>query len=153
MHWLHQLIFPIVRIYWRIARPTTFGARVIITDASDKRTLLIRHTYGNRDMWHLPGGGYNPKKESAVDAACREVREELAINLQDLHYLGDYKTAAQGKADTVQIYQSPVTDPMVGIASLEIAEYAWADINEIEQRDDVYRITRHAVRLLNKVHA
>ncbi|HUR01091.1 MAG TPA: NUDIX domain-containing protein [Nonomuraea sp.] len=61
-------------------RPT---ARVILADPAD-RVLMFRFVppdpWPREPAWHLPGGGIEPD-ESAVEAASREVREEVGLIL------------------------------------------------------------------------
>ena len=79
---LKPLIRPAFAAYESVAKivrrarwPLTIGVRVIVRDDQD-RVLLVRHTY--TAGWHFPGGGIE-KREAAVDAAVREVREEAQI--------------------------------------------------------------------------
>ncbi|MGI5179523.1 NUDIX domain-containing protein [Dactylosporangium sp. CA-152071] len=51
---------------------------VLITD-TDGRVLLVKPNY--QDRWTLPGG-YVDEGEAPHEAAVREVREELGLNLQ-----------------------------------------------------------------------
>jgi NAD+ diphosphatase len=40
--------------------------------------VLVRHTYGPREVWHVPGGGAR-RSESVRQAADREMEEELGV--------------------------------------------------------------------------
>ena len=64
-----------LRIYWRIAKPVTFGVRAVV-QAQDGRVLLVKHTYDK--YWYLPGGAVK-RGEAAEAALTRELREELGI--------------------------------------------------------------------------
>lgn len=67
-------------VWWRVRRPVLNGCRVLAFD--DKgRVLLVRHSYGSR-RWMLPGGGFAPR-EDPVDAAQRELREEVGCGLTE----------------------------------------------------------------------
>ncbi|MGH3624950.1 MAG: NUDIX domain-containing protein [Sciscionella sp.] len=55
------------------------GAGVIIRDG-DERVLLIQTTYRDDGYWEIPGGGLN-EGEFPFDAARREVKEELGLDL------------------------------------------------------------------------
>jgi 8-oxo-dGTP pyrophosphatase MutT (NUDIX family) len=52
------------------------GAAAAVVDG-DGRILLVRHTYG-RLNWELPGGASEPR-ETIVETALRELREEAGI--------------------------------------------------------------------------
>ena len=51
------------------------------------RVVWVRHSYGDRGAWELPGGGAR-RSESAVQAARREAREELGIDVESWRELG-----------------------------------------------------------------
>ena len=72
---LEPVITPIFRMWWRLSRPMTLGARVLCTDA-EGRILLVRHSYAKG--WHLPGGGIE-NGETAREAAIRELAEEGGV--------------------------------------------------------------------------
>ncbi|WP_417691032.1 NUDIX domain-containing protein [Roseibium sp.] len=56
----------------------TLGVRVLVVDSERQEILLVRHTYLRG--WYLPGGGVE-RGETIAEAAVREVREELGVNL------------------------------------------------------------------------
>lgn len=53
------------------------AVRVLLLDEAD-RVLLVRFHDGDQSWWCTPGGGIEPG-ESAVEAARRELREELGL--------------------------------------------------------------------------
>ncbi len=56
------------------------AARVLLLDASD-RVLLVAHLPGDGStVWTAPGGGLEPGEDHA-DAAARELREEIGIDV------------------------------------------------------------------------
>src|SRR5207302_530195 len=62
----------------RVAPTFSVGAMCII-ERGDGRVLLIRHLY--RKRWGVPGGLLQ-RHENATDAARREVREEIGIDVE-----------------------------------------------------------------------
>ncbi|MFF4777602.1 NUDIX hydrolase [Microtetraspora fusca] len=53
------------------------AARVVVLDEKD-RTLLLRYDEGNGVFWATPGGALEAG-ETHVEAACRELHEELGV--------------------------------------------------------------------------
>ena len=93
----------VAKIVRRVRWPLTIGVRTIVRDERGG-ILLVRHTY--TPGWHFPGGGVN-KRETAIDAAVREVREETQIELFDAPVLrGVFLNLAQIKCDHILLYQA-----------------------------------------------
>ncbi|HLF99241.1 MAG TPA: NUDIX domain-containing protein [Acidimicrobiia bacterium] len=116
------IAYRVIRLWWRVARPRTLGARVLIVDA-EGRVLLIRHTY--RRGWHLPGGGVR-RAESFEAAARREAREEVGVILgAPLELLGMYYSDDEGKFDHIAVYVARVWEGTPTSDRKEIAETAW----------------------------
>jgi 8-oxo-dGTP pyrophosphatase MutT (NUDIX family) len=60
---------------WFVRQPRTFGAHALAFTPEGKLILVkLRYARG----WRLPGGG-RPANEPAVDAAVRELREEIGM--------------------------------------------------------------------------
>ena len=73
-----------LRVYWCVARPTVVGVKCVV--ANDDDVLLVRHTYGRR-VWDFPGGTVR-RRELPIDAARREMHEELGRRIEDWEELG-----------------------------------------------------------------
>jgi 8-oxo-dGTP pyrophosphatase MutT (NUDIX family) len=63
-----------------VRRPHLRGVKCIVRD-TEGRVLWVRHTYGDRTAWELPGGATR-RSESALEAARREAREELGVDME-----------------------------------------------------------------------
>lgn len=107
---MKRLIGPTFAAYESVAKvvrrarwPLTIGVRVVVRDET-RRVLLVRHTYSAG--WHFPGGGVN-KREAAVDAAVREVREETQIELTAKPALvGVFLNLVQIKSDHIMLFEA-----------------------------------------------
>lgn len=98
---LLQIALRVRRLYWRIVRPTTRGARAIIVSSTGE-VLLLRHRYGNG--WVLPGGK-SRKGETYEKTIYRELAEEIGIaDVSGARRLGEYKNEYEYKKDTIQVF-------------------------------------------------
>lgn len=68
------------KLWWWVRRPRSEGCRVLAFEA-DGRLLLVRHSYGS-GLWMPPGGGVK-RREGAIAASMRELREETGCALRD----------------------------------------------------------------------
>ena len=88
------------RVAYRLLQVWTFAARaracaatmVAVRDGAG-RVLLVRHTYGDRAAWELPGGWMHARRGRRPTAARREVAEELGIDVVAGRRLGRASTA------------------------------------------------------------
>jgi ADP-ribose pyrophosphatase YjhB (NUDIX family) len=109
-------------VYWRLARPRRFGVKVVLTAGPE--ILLVRHSYA--PGWSIPGGGYRPSRESPEDAARREIRQEVGVELGHVVALGAYESTAEHKRDTITCFQAEVGKTGAA-SSAEISEVRWFD--------------------------
>lgn len=142
----YAALMPIVKTYWRVFKPKSFGVKVLIIHPTEtSKVLLVRHSYGNTSLWNIPGGGYNPKKESAETAAKREVFEELGVEIIQLSLLGKYLTSIEGKQDTVIMYRGTIESAASIKTNPEISEFEWVESSLLGTRgNDVARVARRA---------
>jgi ADP-ribose pyrophosphatase YjhB (NUDIX family) len=111
------------RLWWRLRRPQTRGARALVTDGTG-RICLVRHTY--KHGWYLPGGGIR-RNEEPEDAVSRELREETGMQAEAVRLIGTYSNDREGKRDTIFLYEvqaSGEPEP----SCREIAECGWFPI-------------------------
>ncbi|TNE29132.1 MAG: NUDIX domain-containing protein, partial [Alphaproteobacteria bacterium] len=91
-----------LRHRWRSWRKAPIsGCSVIVTNA-EGAVLMLRHSYGG-GSWSLPGGGIG-RRESAEDAARREVREELALEIGTLVAIGEINEVISGCQHTAYVF-------------------------------------------------
>lgn len=115
------------KIYWFIFRPKTAGAICLIRRIKDggEEFLLIRQTYGS-GKWTLPGGGIK-KGEDPKETVIREVKEEVALDIDNVESLGSFDTHFEYKYDTVFCFTAILRDKnaLVTIDNGEIETAEW----------------------------
>ena len=68
-------VYALLRAGWFVRRPRTFGAHALAL-TPEGRIILVRLRYA--PGWRLPGGGRS-SSEPPLDAALRELREEIGM--------------------------------------------------------------------------
>ena len=149
---IRKWFFPLARAYWRIFRPKTFSVKGIVPHPDDDRqVLLIRNTYGDPTLWNLPGGGYRPKREAPDSAIGREIREELSLTPHGTEQLGEYRTDAERKRDTVTLFLCRITSDHVKVNS-EIAEARWVSLDNLDRIRNIARVALRGIELYKRSH-
>lgn len=101
---LHRLALRVahrVRHRYRLLfRPAIAGVSVFVGDGAG-RLLLVRHSYGS-GAWSLPGGGMS-HDEDPLDAARREMSEELGIDLADMRLVEKLEETISGAPHTAYL--------------------------------------------------
>lgn len=120
VRWFPNVQYRLARYWWRLRRPVTRGARVILSNDAG-HICLVRHSYGSG--WYLPGGGVK-RGEVPEEAAHREVWEELRVEVDQLRLVGTYTSTAEAKRDTISVFLArargcPARD------GTEVAEWGW----------------------------
>ncbi len=110
-----------LRVYWFIARPKVVGVKCVV--AHDDHVLLVRHTYGRRH-WDLPGGTVR-RRELPIQAARREMREELGRRIEDWQDLGVLYVTTNHHRDNLHMFEAQLADPELDIDLTELAEASW----------------------------
>ena len=95
----YRTAFAALKLYWFVARPRTRGVKCVLRDPGG-RILLVQHSYGDRGVWELPGGG--ARTGEAPDAAARrEMGEELGADVTGWRILGEAYSARHRRRDTI----------------------------------------------------
>jgi ADP-ribose pyrophosphatase YjhB (NUDIX family) len=102
---IHRALLPLahfLRHHWRrLRRQPIAGVSVIVTNLGGD-VLLLKHSYGP-DVWSLPGGGLG-RGEDPLEAARREVREELGIELTRIEAIGTLEEVLSGSPHTAHLF-------------------------------------------------
>ncbi|MBJ7519555.1 MAG: NUDIX hydrolase [Solirubrobacteraceae bacterium] len=122
----------LARGYWYVRRPAVFGVKCLLRDG-DGRILLVRHTYGDREAWGLPGGGRHAD-EPADLTATREVSEEIGGEITTWTPLGDIYSEALHKKDTVTVLLGEWPGGELVLQDSELADAAWFALDELPDR-------------------
>ena len=110
------------------------------------KVLLIKNTY--RQGWTFPGGGVK-KNESYEQAAIREVREEVAININinNLKNRGSFNLDSQKSTKTV-VFSYEVKKSNLKIDDLEVEKAVWINIDEVSHLP-LLPVATQSAKLLN----
>lgn len=122
----------LARGWWRIRRPAVFGVKAVLRD-DEGRILLVRHTYGDRDAWGLPGGGRHGD-EPAGETATREISEEVGVEIAAWETVGEIYSEALHKRDTVTVLVADWPGGEVRLQDSELAEAAWFALDALPDR-------------------
>src|SRR5215218_5392966 len=109
------------QVLWFVVRPSVHGVKGILRDGD--RVLLVRHTYGDRGRWDVPGG-HAHAGEPPVDAVRREMCEELGIDLAWTP-VGSIGARSDHKIENVHCFVAERPPGELRISRGEIAEAQW----------------------------
>lgn len=91
------------------------------------RKILSTRSKG-KDTYYIPGGK-REGDESDHDALCREIKEELSVDLRidKIRYVGTFEAQAHGQSEGVTVRMTCYEGPYSGelCADSEIEEIVW----------------------------
>lgn len=92
--------YQLLKAGWFVRRPRTFGAHALALTPQRKLILVkLRYAPG----WRLPGGGRNAG-ENAVNAALRELREEIGMTAHGpVQLAAELEQRPDGRRDLVSV--------------------------------------------------
>ena|SRR5947209_14306113 len=117
----YRIAYWLLRVYWFVLRPRVSGVKCLLTDGD--RVLLVRHTYGDR-RWDLPGGTMR-RGEPPVDAARREIAEELGLEIDDWQALGELSSYVYYRHDRLYCFRGEIRDPHIELDLGELSVATW----------------------------
>jgi 8-oxo-dGTP pyrophosphatase MutT (NUDIX family) len=99
------------------------GVKCLITH--EGQVLLVRHSYGKRDTWYVPGGAAR-RGEPMMQAAARELEEELGVRGLPLRDMASMDMRLERIAVHIVCVHAELPDPaQVKVDPVEIAEARW----------------------------
>ena len=126
------LAYRMALVYWRIARPSTYGAFVAVWH--EGRILAIKNSY--KAQWSFPGGGVK-SSETAIQAATRELREEVGIVVESssLSLVDEFICHSEFKKDHATAFEITFDiEPTVQVDGLEVIEAKFIAFDEFLAR-------------------
>jgi ADP-ribose pyrophosphatase YjhB (NUDIX family) len=114
------------------------AAVAIVFTFEDKILFTVRNVDPDKGKWDLPGGFIDPS-ENAEEAACREIKEELGLEIAsgDLKYITTspnnylYKNVPYRTMDI--FYECPLETDLISItAEDEIQDLIWVNRKDID---------------------
>jgi 8-oxo-dGTP pyrophosphatase MutT (NUDIX family) len=128
----YRVAYRLMNAWAFVRRPRVRGCMVLLSDEHG-RVLLVRHTYGDRRAWELPGG-WVERHEEPIEAARRETREELGADVTDWQRVGAVGGLWHFKRERLAFFRTrwPGGEPRVD--PVEIAEAAWFDPDHLPDR-------------------
>ena len=107
-HVAYTIAYRMMRVYWWIRRPRAHGALVAIWH--DDKILLVRNSY--HGYYSLPGGYVHPR-EPAAEAATRELKEELGLDVASgqLQQVVDMEHVWECKTEHVEMFALECDEP------------------------------------------
>lgn len=125
MAFLSRLKYNAARVVWRIRKPVTAGARILLI--KDNKILLVKHSY--QKELYLPGGGVK-KGETFEQAIQRELLEELGAQLTEIRFFGVYNNFYDFKNDSIVVFISTAFT-LSGITDNEIEAFAYYSLDNL----------------------
>jgi 8-oxo-dGTP diphosphatase len=126
----YRVAYRVAQVMWFVLRPDMHGVKGILRDGD--RVLLVRHTYGDRSRWDVPGG-HARSGEPAMEAVRREMREELGIEVA-WEPVGSLAAKTDHKAERVHCFVAPRPEGELELAPGEIREAQWFALDALPAR-------------------
>lgn len=113
----------VLRLWWFIGRPHTHGVKLVVRDG--EAVLFVRHSYGRRDLWELPGGGIG-RGESPPQAATREAREEIGLHISGWEELLPAYVVKRDATAHLRVFCADYDGAPLRPDAVELLELRWA---------------------------
>ncbi len=141
---LYRVAYRLLWIRGRLWPRRGRGVKCIITHQGE--VLLVRHTYGPRGVWQLPGGAAH-RGESPLHTAQREMQEELGLSELPWRELARTDLRLDHISVDLTCLHVEVRDPAVRPDPVEIEQARWFALADVPR--DLGGEERRLLRLLD----
>jgi 8-oxo-dGTP pyrophosphatase MutT (NUDIX family) len=104
------------------------GVKCLLTHSG--QILLVRHTYGRREVWYLPGGGIH-RGEQPITAGLREMNEELGLRGLTMQELAHSQLRLDHMTVELTCLHAELEDPRLHPNPSEIADARWFRLDQL----------------------
>ena len=142
----YRCAYQLMRAYWILRKPPAHGSLVAIW--VNHRILLVKNSYVR--YFSLPGG-YVKSGESGIDAAIRELREEVGVTVSasDLIPSIDESHVWEGKRERLEIFQLNLNEePRIKVDNREVVAAAFHEPTEALSLELFPPLRRHIEQIL-----
>lgn len=119
----YRAAYVALRVSALVLHPRTRGVKCVLVDDAG-RAVFVRHTYGNRRQWELPGGGAH-RDEQALDAARREAWEELGVDVAAWVEVATIRGEWYAKVEELTVFRARWPGGRLRRDPVEIAAVGW----------------------------
>jgi len=115
----YRVAYRLLGAYAYLLHPRANGVKCVLVHGDE--VVLVRHTYGPRRVWQFPGGGLR-RNEAALDAARREMREELGLRDLAFEPLTTIELELVHRRVSIAVTRAELPDTVLDPDPVEIAE-------------------------------
>jgi ADP-ribose pyrophosphatase YjhB (NUDIX family) len=130
----------VLRPWWFLARPRTTGVKAVVRHGD--RVLLVRHAYGHRRQWDIPGGFVREDEEPEA-ALRRELAEELGLHPRDARLIASTPSRIDNKREILHVFSAEVDSEATTPDAAELADVRWVPRDALP--GDASRLARRMV--------
>jgi 8-oxo-dGTP pyrophosphatase MutT (NUDIX family) len=125
---VYRFGYSFLKSVWFFTRPTIAASNCTVIN--DGAVLLVRHNYGDRQSWRLPGGGVHSKEDPAATIR-RELREEVSLEVEDLTEIGYYEIVDDFRLVRLHCFAAVSKTRTIKPDNREIPEAKWFKVDKL----------------------
>jgi 8-oxo-dGTP pyrophosphatase MutT (NUDIX family) len=124
----YRLAYRVLQVRAMLVSGDFRGVKCVLRD-EEGRVLFVRHHYGARDQWELPGGGAR-RGEALAAAAERETAEELGADVPSWEEIGVARGQWYGREERLSVFAARWPGGPVRLDPVEIAVAEWFSLDD-----------------------